>query len=330
MTIESQRVRQFLRDLVTAVREEVQPLCGNQELVGETSGGDIVSLADQRAAETVRQVCEKGPYPVSLLLEEEGTFEDFGSRPVLRIVVDELDGSRPFRSGMPTCCVCAAALPADEDPVLRNVRWAAIAPLTGGVFVIERGVGVQWGWHPFRAPAVQVPFTDAIVHFEVVGAHPILLGGLVAPFWKSNKRGLLSFASGSFSAVCLAKRQAHLYLHLPALLQDVFSETYALTFLKGGAWGQYPWDLAASIPLLWETGCVVTTARGTSLADVRLDDASAKNLQSVVAAVNEELHERALAVLREAERRLRHGLEGPGVVPFRDLIELLDPERFAE
>ena len=54
--------------------------------------------------------------------------------------------------------------------------------------------------------------------------------------------------------------------------------------------GIAPYDIAASLLVAKEAGCVVTDAFGEDLESVLLLDSSAANQQSMIAAANAELH----------------------------------------
>lgn len=70
MPMRDEDIRFALTDLATIVRDTVQPLVGYQRLEGKTEGGDVMSLADIKAAHAVRQWGEtQKHFRCSLLLE---------------------------------------------------------------------------------------------------------------------------------------------------------------------------------------------------------------------------------------------------------------------
>ena len=64
---------------------------------------------------------------------------------------------------------------------------------------------------------------------------------------------------------------------------------------RGAQLGVAPYDIAASLLVAEEAGCVVTDAYGDSLENVLALDSSTANQQSVIAAANKELHEKLMS-----------------------------------
>ena len=80
------------------------------------------------------------------------------------------------------------------------------------------------------------------------------------------------------------------YRDIPKTVQDQF-----INAGRGAILGIAPYDIAASLLIAEEAGCVVTDAYGKSLRDVLLLDSATGNHQSMVAAANAELHEKLLS-----------------------------------
>jgi fructose-1,6-bisphosphatase/inositol monophosphatase family enzyme len=76
-----------------------------------------------------------------------------------------------------------------------------------------------------------------------------------------------------------------------------------------GATGQYAWDLATTIPLMWEAGFVATHSDGTPLDDVRIDDGSVGNIHDVLIARTAEVHQYVVDTIARQEKFLRDNRE---------------------
>lgn len=106
---------------------------------------DMVSRADREAEEIVR--AHVGPaFPEDGFLGEEGGAQ--GGTSGLTWVIDPIDGTVPFVSGLPHWCVAIAL----EGPqgTEAGVIWQ---PLTGEMFTAQRGVGVWLNGTPLRISA---------------------------------------------------------------------------------------------------------------------------------------------------------------------------------
>jgi myo-inositol-1(or 4)-monophosphatase len=75
------------------------------------------------------------------------------------------------------------------------------------------------------------------------------------------------------------------YRDIPDIVEDQF-----INAGRGIVLGIAPYDLAASLLIAEEAGCVVTDAYGQSFDEVLLLDSSVGNQRSMIAASNSELH----------------------------------------
>ncbi|MDQ1257358.1 MAG: monophosphatase, partial [Candidatus Hydrogenedentes bacterium] len=114
----------------------------------------------------------------------------------------------------------------------------------------------------------------------------------------SLKGGFFACNSTSYSLTRLLTNQldacvdlANRYLRdIPELVKDHF-----INAGRGVVLGIAPYDLAGSLLVAAEAGCVVTDAYGHSFDDVLLLDSGENNHRSLVAAANQELHEKLMS-----------------------------------
>ncbi|HVI97974.1 MAG TPA: inositol monophosphatase family protein [Sphingomonas sp.] len=107
--------------------------------VSRKGPADFVSMADQRAEQTLFEELSRARPDWGFIMEERGTVEGDPSKP--RFVVDPLDGTSNFLHGIPHFAMSIAV----EEP-RPNGRWEPMAaliyqPLTDESFWAEKGRG---------------------------------------------------------------------------------------------------------------------------------------------------------------------------------------------
>lgn len=304
--------RRYLEPVARRVAETIMPLiggAGGKIDTATTQSGDILTVADDRASAAVRYELKNSPVPVALLDEKEGVLKPLGDRePRIGLIVDELDGTRPFRMGMTTCCVSMAAYPLGEEPLMKNVRLGIIIRLdTGAIYSVVRHPesgysrvyrnGVQ-----LVSPPDATPFNQACVYLDDAMTDFGLHGLCVRPFSPHVRHGLVRVGSICYGATLMVDRGTQIVLHLGPREYQQWPEVRSYV---ESIWGNFvtmqSYDIAAFVPLLWECGFTVTNAFGKPLDDVVLDRCVPDGgTIGIVAAANPDLHR---FVLREIDRR---------------------------
>lgn len=194
--------------------------------------GDFVSTADHRAEKIIIQELTKARPGFSFLLEETGAIE--GTDTEHCWIVDPLDGTLNFLHGIPQFCVSLALKKGDEiiagvifNPILDELYWAEKG---AGTFLNQRRIRVSGRRHLDEAViAIGTPYRHQ------VDAHAVnysRLAGKVA--------GMRRFGSAA--------------LDLAYVAAGKFEACFA-TNLK-------PWDLAAGILMVKESGGYICDAKG--------------------------------------------------------------------
>src|ERR671926_326780 len=88
--------------------------------VSRKGPADFVSMADERAEETVVEELRRGRPDWGLWLEEGGTIEGDPTKP--RWIVDPLDGTSNFLHGIPHFAISIAA----QEPKLDGSGWGEV------------------------------------------------------------------------------------------------------------------------------------------------------------------------------------------------------------
>jgi myo-inositol-1(or 4)-monophosphatase len=191
-----------------------------------------------------------------------------------------------------------------ERPRIGDVDNALVMELMGPrTFYAERGKGARiYVDGQYRKPKLSKNTDlETVVWSMTVPARPAeLIFPTAAKLidLTSLKGGFYACNSTSYSLTRLLTNQLdacvdianRYYRDIPKVVQDLF-----INAGRGAILGIAPYDIAASLLIAEEAGCVVTDAYGNSLQDVLLLDSATGNHQSMVAAANEELHEKLLS-----------------------------------
>jgi myo-inositol-1(or 4)-monophosphatase len=203
----------------------------------KTSATDIVTEAD-RAAEAAMVAILRRERPHDAIVGEEGAAVDGAAG---TWVLDALDGTLNFASGLPGYCCAAARLDADGAP-----RAAAVFdPVAGELYAAGAGEGARRG-EPFGLAGGEPLRTDGPERLEdaVIAsfAHPAKTGdaGVITTFSRLVERAgqLRMTGSGTLELAWVASGRLH-------------------------GWAQpdvYPWD--------WHPGALLVAEAGGALATV--------------------------------------------------------------
>ncbi len=300
--------REFLADLARHLREAVQPYvreAKGREVVGAASSGDSTFKLDQVAEKALLSYLRSARKPVAYYSEDAGYTTFTSGPPEHLLIIDPVDGTRAAKCGFESCVVSIAATRVIERPRMADVDNACVMEIMGPRwFYAERGKGARV--HGVKSTA-QKPRLSPNVDLErmswsmTVPARPAeLIFPTAAKLidLTSLKGGFFACNSTSFSLTRLLTNQldacvdfANRFLRdMPEAVRDQF-----INAGRGITLGIAPYDLAASLLIAEEAGCVVTDAYGERFDDVLMLDSSESNHRSLIAAANPQLHEKLMA-----------------------------------
>jgi myo-inositol-1(or 4)-monophosphatase len=299
-------MRELVRDLALALREQVLPLLGSHAARAHdaaSAGGDVTFAIDAEAERTLEGFLDGRR--VAFYSEHRGLVDPGGADTVL--VVDPIDGTRPALAGLESCCVSIAAAPLDGEPTMGEVTLGCVVEIpSGAVFLAERGAGLLEG------PTVRLSQNQRIERmfwtygFRGRPARPTV--EVLAELIDASSVGGASFDLGSaaFNMTRVVSGQLDAYVEPgPRLLDEVPGMRAEFERVGGGAvLNNSPYDLAAATLVLEEAGAVVTDAYGRSLRDRPLLGSGPDFQMSVVASANARLQRRILELLDEGVVRL--------------------------
>jgi myo-inositol-1(or 4)-monophosphatase len=219
-------------------------------------------------------------------------------------VVDPIDGTRAAKSGFEWCVVAIGSTRVIERPHIGEVDNALVMELMGPrTFYAERGKGARlYIDGKYRKPKLSKNADlETVVWSMTVPARPAeLIFPTAAKLidLTSLKGGFYACNSTSYSLTRLLTNQLdacvdianRYYRDIPDVVEDQF-----INAGRGAVLGIAPYDIAASLLIAEEAGCIVTDAYGKSLHDVLLLDSATGNHRSMIAAANKELHEKLLS-----------------------------------
>ena len=207
--------------------------------VSRKGPADFVTMADQRAEQTIYEELSRARPDWGFLMEERGEVAGDPSKP--RFIVDPLDGTSNFLHGIPHFAISIAV----EEPMPNGKREITTAlvyqPLTDESFAAEKGRGA-WVQEQRLRVSSRRDLSDALIatgipflgHGDFVEWSRIF--GAIAP----EVAGIRRFGAASLD---LAWTAAGRY--------DGFWES-----------GLAPWDVAAGMLLVKEAGGFVSDYRG--------------------------------------------------------------------
>lgn len=319
--------RDFFIALAEAIRVVVQPAIDaakGREIVGNAASGDATFQLDRLAERALLAFLRDAKLPVAYYSEDSGYTTFTSGQPEHLLVVDPIDGTRAAKSGFEWCVVAIGSTRVIERPRVGDIDNALVMELLGSrAFYAERGKGARvYVDGQYRKPKLSKNADlETVVWSMTVPARPAeLIFPTAAKLidLTSLKGGFYACNSTSYSLTRLLTNQLdacvdianRFYRDIPKAVQDHF-----INAGRGAILGIAPYDIAASLLIAEEAGCVVTDAYGKSLRDVLLLDSATGNHRSMVAAANAELHEKLLVFfdtrIKQWEKLLRRHEERP-------------------
>jgi len=194
--------------------------------------GNVVTNVDVRAEKAILGVLRQ-QYPDLSVRSEESEVLDLGSR--YTWVVDPLDGSRNFASGVPHCCAVVAL--AEGDDVVLGVTYD---PFREELFAAEEGKGATLNGRPICVSSKQT-LEECLMGCDLgyVDWKGKLALDMLHGLWP-GMQGLRIMGSSSLSLAYAACGRLDLYFHHHL----------------------YPWDIAAGLILVREAGGLVVDKHG--------------------------------------------------------------------
>jgi myo-inositol-1(or 4)-monophosphatase len=313
--------REFMEELARTIRDGVEGhvrAAKGREVVGAATSGDATFELDRVAERALLNFLKNKRQPVAYYSEDSGYTTFTSGAPEHLLVVDPIDGTRAAKSGFEACVVSVASTRVIERPRIADVDNAVILEIVGDrLFYAERGQGcrIYQDGH-LRKPKLSRNTSLEMMSWSMtVPARPAeLIFPTAAKLvdLTSLKGGFFACNSTSFSLTRLVTNQldacvdfANRYLRdIPSIVKDQF-----INAGRGVILNIAPYDIAASLLVAREAGCIVTDAYGKPLDDVLLLDSSVGNQQSMLAAANLELYDKLLSFfdtrIRQFEQLLK-------------------------
>lgn len=249
----------FLKQIASVAAEQTLPRFRNIALVDNKyeTGFDPVTEADREAERAIRGLIN-GSFPDHGILGEEFGGENLNRSHIW--VIDPIDGTRAFISGLPVWGTLAG-LTVDGDAVAGLMSQ----PFTGELFMCDGEA--SWYEGPDGNRKLKTRKTTELSQATLFTTTPAL--------FKDEKRASYDRVEQS---VRLARYGADCYAY--AMLASGFVDLVIETAL-------HPYDIVALIPIIEKAGGVITT----------WDGGAAEAAGSIVAAGTPELHAKALELL---------------------------------
>jgi myo-inositol-1(or 4)-monophosphatase len=303
-------VRELVRDLALALREQVLPHLGShagRAHEAAAAGGDVTFAIDEGAERALEAFLAERAPDVAFYSEDRGLVDPAGGGAGTVLVVDPIDGTRPALAGLESCCVSVAAARLDGEPAMGDVSVGCVVEIPSGrVFLAERGAGVVEGPPVLLSRNERIERMFWTYGFRGRPARPMaeVLGDLI----DASSVGGATFELGSaaFDMTRVVTGQLDAYVEPgPRLVDEVPGMREQFERVGGGAvLNNSPYDLAAATLILEEAGAVVTDAYGRSLTGCPLLGSAHEFQMSVVASGNQALQSAILTALDEGFLRV--------------------------
>lgn len=250
----------FFRRLAAAAAAQTLPRFRMQGTVSNKleGGFDPVTEADREAEQAIRAVI-RAEFADHGILGEEFGLE--GAERRRRWVIDPIDGTRAFISGLPLWGTLVG-LTEDGDAVAGMMSQ----PFTGELFWASGGASYYEG--PGGARRLAARQTSSLAECTLCTTSPALFSDAGREAYGRLERGVRLARYGT---------DCYAYAMVAAGQVDLVVES-----------GLQPYDIVAMVPVIEGAGGVVTTWRG----------GPAEEGGDIVAAATPQLHEAALAMLR--------------------------------
>lgn len=254
--------KEFMQSLAKAAAEQTLPRFRMAGLTSDNkfeTGFDPVTEADREAERVIRELIREA-FPGHGIVGEEFGIENGDSRH--KWVVDPIDGTRSFISGMPLWGTLIGFL--DDDDAIAGMMSQ---PFIGELFYAD-GQGCFYEG-PAGSRQLSVRATQTLAEATLCTTTPDLFGGSLR---EAYDRLEAEVRLARYGADCYA------YAMLAAGNVDLVVETRL-----------EPYDIVALVPVIEQAGGVITT----------WDGGPAEEAGSVVAAATPQLHEAALKLLNK-------------------------------
>ncbi len=298
--------REFMIEIANVIRAAIASSvheAKGREIVGTAPSGDATFEIDRVAEKALLTFLKSARIPIAYYSEDSGYTTFTNTQPQNLLIIDPIDGTRAAKSGFESCAISIASTRIIERPVMADLDNACVAEIVGDrVFYAERGKGtrVTQGEHVKRP---KLSKNVSLEHLSWTMTVPGRPAELIFPTaarlidLSSLKGGFFACNSTSYSITRLITNQLdacvdfanRYYRDIPSLVKDHF-----INAGRGTVIGVAPYDLAASLLIAQEAGCIVTDAYGKSFDDVLLLDTTVENQRSIIAAGNPELHQKLL------------------------------------
>lgn len=317
--------RDFLEKLAVTIRDAIRPVIEQEkgrDVVGIAASGDATFQLDKVAEKALMTHLGDEKATVAYYSEDSGYTTFASGQPTNLLIVDPIDGTRAAKLGFEGCVVAVASTRIIERPSLGHIDNACIVEILGRrSFYAERGKGTRMYIDgQYKKPRLSKNTNLETMSWSMtVPARPAeLIFPTAAKLidLSSLKGGFFACNSTSYSLTRLLTNQldatvdfANRYLRD---LGDIVGDHF-INAGRGSQLGVAPYDIAASLLIAEEAGCVVTDAYGDSLENVLVLDSSTANQTSIIAASNKELHEKLMSFfstrIAQFERLLERGAE---------------------
>ena len=292
--------------LAKEVRKAILPKLkeNKREIIRHQNGGDPHFCIDEAAEHKIEEILKRWKLPIAYFSEDRGLV-CLDKKPEWILIIDPIDGTRPAMANFESCCFSIVAAPYSEHPMFSEITNALVLELKSGEYFYADS-----NQDKIITSIPNLPLLNKQVDLESMfwstelTAHPIKQIARVCGNLIDNSvvlGAVFVFTSSSYSLTRIITGQLDAHVDVGHRIVQDYPELIG-EFLKVGR-GKivtlFPYDIAAAAFILIKSGGIVTDAYGQSLNKLSLiTDKSLKEQCSIIAASNQELHEKIRGQLK--------------------------------
>ena len=304
-------------DLCNEIQKTVKPHLGkvsSKKIMGYAVGGDSTFKIDEIAEDLVASYLkEEGD--IAYYSEDKGMVVYGDPRAIF--IIDPIDGTRPAAAGLESCCVSIAVSEMKDRPKLKDVFFGAVQEIKNDyLFLAEKGNGARLLLGDEEISFSRGNNEDLKSLFWTLGfrGRPAIetmtvLAGLVDK--SSTDGGVFDIGSASFSITRLVTGQLDAYIDIgKRMIEEAPWTKKRFTEVGNGSiLNNSPYDIAPSLLIATEAGCVVTDGHGRSVDDYDLLGSDNDAQLSCIVSTSKELQSKLVREIDEGITRLNKGRE---------------------
>jgi len=299
-------------DLCKEIQKTVKPHIGkvaSKVIKGRAVGGDSTFYIDEIAEDMVASYL-KDEGDIAYYSEDKGMVVYGEPRGIF--IIDPIDGTRPAAAGLESSCVSIAVSKMKDRPKLKDVFFGVVQEIKNDyLFLAEKGKGTKLLLGDKEISFLPGNNEDINALFWTLGfrGRPAIemmtvLAGLVDK--SSTDGGVFDIGSASFGITRLVTGQLDAYVDIgKRMIEEApWTKERFAEVGNGSILNNSPYDIAPSLLIATEAGCVATDGYGHPVDDYDLLGSDNEAQLSCIVSTSQGLQEKLIKEIDQGVARL--------------------------